>query len=71
MVNSDLNTSMDPTNQHAAFTLADLLFPPYCAVLHPLYEGVMYFYNMDGQKQVVTTKQLLSKLESRAQEEIK
>ncbi len=46
---------MDPTNQHAAFTLADLLFPPYCAVLHPLYGDVMYYFNMDGQKQVVTT----------------
>lgn len=61
---------MDPSNQHAAFTLADLLFPPYCAVLHPLYGDVMYFYNMDGQRQVVTTMQLLSELESRAQEEI-
>lgn len=61
---------MDPSNQHAAFTLADLLFPPYCAVLHPLYEGVMYYHNMDGQKQVVTTVQLQSELENRAQEEI-
>ncbi len=61
---------MDPTNQHAAFTLADLLFPPHCAVLHPLYEGVMYFYNMDGQKQVVTTMQLRSELESREKEKV-
>ncbi len=47
---------MAPTNQHAAFTLADLLFPPYCVVLHPLYGDVMYFYDMDGLKQVVTTE---------------
>ncbi len=61
---------MDPSNS-PGWTMADLLFPPYCAVLHLLYGGVMYYYNMDGQKQVVTTMQLHSELENRAQEEIK
>lgn len=45
------------------WTLADLLFPPECAVLYPLDgKGTYYFYNHDGERQVVVEEWIIDRL---------